>query len=178
MSTTARAPRPRTATRATRPSPRPTRPTRRQARAAGRPPRADTRSVAAAQASAVALRREERARSAAQERPALQVVTPVRRPRLRLLGALACLLLFGALLGLAVFHSVLVQGQLGLDRLDEQIQQEQETQRELRRQVAELTSPERILAEAATRGMVPPDRREYLPAVVPGQVVPPPGATE
>lgn len=150
-----------------RPSPRPT-------------PRTSANRSRDIDGAALALRPEERARPTTRRRPNLEVVTPNRAPRrvrrLRLLGALAGLLLFGSLLGLAVFHSVLVQGQLGLDRLDEQIQQEQDLQRELRREVAMLASPERIIAEAQARGMVAPDRREYLVAVVPGQVVPPPGA--
>jgi cell division protein FtsL len=82
------------------------------------------------------------------------------------------------LLGLAVFHSMLVQGQLGIDRADDQIEQEQMRQRELRKQVAALEAPERIVAEATARGMVQPENRAYVPAVVPGTVVPPPEAGE
>jgi hypothetical protein len=110
--------------------------------------------------------------------PHLEVVTPAtrRKLRLRILGGLAFTVLFGALLGLAVFHSMLVQGQLGLDRADKEIQQEQMRERELRQQAAQLGAPERILAAAAALGMVQPDTREYLPAVVPGSVVPPPEA--
>jgi hypothetical protein len=111
-------------------------------------------------------------------RPNLEVVAPDRRRtlRLRLLGGVACLLLFGALLGLAIFHSVLVQGQLELDRMGEQIDAERELQRSLKKDYAALASPERIQAEATRLGMVLPDEREYLQAVVPGQSVPPPGA--
>ena len=89
-----------------------------------------------------------------------------------------CALLFVAMLGVAVFHSMLVQGQLGLDRTDDQIEQEQMRQRELREQVAALAAPDRIQAEAIARGMVQPENRAYLPAVVPGAVVPPPEAAE
>jgi cell division protein FtsL len=93
-----------------------------------------------------------------------------------MVGGLAAVLLFAALLGLAVFHSMLVQGQLGIDRADDQIEQEQMHQRELREQVAALAAPGRIVAEATRRGMVQPQQRAYLPAVVPGAVVPPPEA--
>jgi cell division protein FtsL len=92
------------------------------------------------------------------------------------LGGLALLLVFGTLLGLAVFHSMLVQGQLGIDRADDQIEQEQMHQRELRQQVAALAAPDRIVAEATQRGMVQPEKRAYVGAVVPGGVVPPPEA--
>ena len=89
-----------------RPSPRPT-------------PRANPRSSAARRrdvdGAALALRPEERTRPTTRSRPNLEVVAPAPAPRrvrrLRLLGALAAVLLFGSLLGLAVFHSVLVQGQ-------------------------------------------------------------------
>jgi cell division protein FtsL len=130
-------------------------------------------SARARTATAAAPRREPRV-----DPPHLEVVAPGtrRKLRLRILGGLAATLLFGALLGLAVFHSMLVQGQLGLDRADKEIQQEQTRQRELRQQVAQLGAPERILAAAAALGMVQPDSREYLPAVVPGSVVPPPKA--
>jgi hypothetical protein len=112
--------------------------------------------------------------------PALEVVAPAARTRrLRVLGGVAVTLLFASLLGLAVFHSMLVQGQLGLDRTDDQIEQEQMRQRELREQVATLAAPDRIVAEATRRGMVQPENRAYLPAVVPGlAVVPPPSAEE
>jgi hypothetical protein len=115
-----------------------------------------------------------------EERPDLRVVAPERGRtlRLRILGAVAATLLFGALLGLAVFHSVLVQGQLQLDGLDDQIAEEQVRQSELRFEEARLAAPERIQAEAARLGMVPPVDREYLQAVVPGSVVPPPGSGE
>jgi len=128
-------------------------------------------------AAARALPREDRKRSD-RSRPNLEVVAVERdrKLRLRLLGGLAAVLLFGSLLGVAVFHSVLVQGQLGLDRMEQEIQTEQDLQRTLRKQVAELASPERIQAEAIARGMVMPEERAYLQAVVPGQGVPPPGA--
>jgi hypothetical protein len=96
---------------------------------------------------------------------------------LRVVGALAGTLLFGVLFGLAVFHSVLVQGQLQLDRMDRDIQAEQDQQRELRLRVGQLVAPERILQEAQARGMVQLDDREYLAAVVPGTAVPPPVTT-
>jgi hypothetical protein len=181
MSTPARAPRRRTDPPA-RPSPRP-QPRAAAARAAGpraagsRAARPDTgRGHAAVATSAVRSPQ----RVAVDERPDLHVVAPerARTLRLRILGAVAATLLFGALLGLAVFHSVLVQGQLQLDGLDDQIAEEQVRQSELRFEEARLAAPERIQAEAARLGMVPPVDREYLQAVVPGSVVPAPGSGE
>ncbi len=83
-------------------------------------------------------------------------------------------LLFGSMLGLAAFHSVLVQGQLHLDRLDTQIVQEQERETQLRLQVAQLGAPARIMVAAGDQGMVSPDDRKFLASVIPGTVVPPP----
>ncbi len=83
-------------------------------------------------------------------------------------------LVFGSMLGLAAFHSVLVQGQLHLDQLDTQITQEQERETQLRLQVAQLGAPARIIVAAQDQGMVPPDDRKFLASVVPGSVVPPP----
>ncbi len=80
--------------------------------------------------------------------------------------------------GLAAFHSVLVQGQLHLDRIDQRIAAEQQRQTELRLQVAQLGAPQRVIVAAGDLGMVTPDNRVYLAAVVPGSVVPPPPTTK
>ena len=118
--------------------------------------------------------REER-----ETRPALGLVEAQRsRRRLRIAGAATVTLVFGSMLGLAVFHSVLVQGQLQLDRLDGQITTQQERQTSLRLQVAQLGAPARIIIAAGQQGMVPPDDRKFLAAVVPGTVVPPPVTTK
>jgi hypothetical protein len=199
MSTPARAPRRRPPA----PSPRPAPPRAASPRAsssratavrpapakpnAGRPrsprPRAATATagaMAAATATATAAHAAPQARRRPGTAPAPPPLAVVARPRrvrrLRMVGGLAAVLLFAALLGLAVFHSMLVQGQLGIDRADDQIEQEQMHQRELREQVAALAAPDRIVAEATRRGMVQPQQRAYLPAVVPGAVVPPPEA--
>jgi hypothetical protein len=134
-----------------------------------------------AAAGATALAEPKARRVVRREAPPLEVVerAPRRRGRagrLRGLGGLAVAFLFPSLLGRAVLHSMLVQGQLGIDRADDQIEQEQMRQRELREQVAALAAPDRIVAEAQRRGMVLPQDRVYLPAVVPGTVVPPPEA--
>jgi cell division protein FtsL len=70
--------------------------------------------------------------------------------------------LFGALFGVAVSHALLIEGQLELDRLDQQVATEQARYERLRLEVAELESPERILNDAQELGMVPPEDVTWL----------------
>jgi cell division protein FtsL len=91
----------------------------------------------------------------------LRVVPPNRRARsaLRLsprAGVLLTILLFVALFGVAVSHALLIEGQARVDDLDQQVAAEQARYEELRREVAELEAPQRILGEATRKlGMVP-----------------------
>jgi cell division protein FtsL len=91
----------------------------------------------------------------------LRVVPPNRRarPALRLsprAGVVLTVLLFVALFGVAVSHALLIEGQAKVDDLDQQVAAEQARYEELRRDVAELESPQRILGEATGKlGMVP-----------------------
>jgi cell division protein FtsL len=91
----------------------------------------------------------------------LRVVPPSRRarPALRLTpraGVLLTILLFVALFGVAVSHALLIEGQAKVDDLDQQVAAEQARYEELRREVAELEAPQRILGEATGKlGMVP-----------------------
>ena len=76
---------------------------------------------------------------------------------------------FLAALLLAAFHSVLVDGQFEVDRLQSRLDDGREQAQVLRMEVARLESPSRILHVAQGRlGMVPPPERVYLPAVLPG----------
>ena len=76
---------------------------------------------------------------------------------------------FLAALLLAGFHSVLVDGQFEVDRLQSRLDDGREQAQVLRMEVARLESPRRILHVAQGRlGMVPPPERVYLPAVLPG----------
>lgn len=77
-------------------------------------------------------------------------------------GVSLTILLFTALFGVAVSHALLIEGQLRLDRLDQQVAEEQSRYERLRLDVAELESPERILADAQQMGMVPPDQVVWL----------------
>jgi cell division protein FtsL len=91
----------------------------------------------------------------------LRVVPPNRRarPAIRLsprTGVVLTALLFAALFGVAVSHALLIEGQAKVDDLDQQVAAEQARYEELRRDVAELESPQRILGEATGElGMVP-----------------------
>ena len=82
------------------------------------------------------------------------------------LTVLVLSLLFLTLFGLAVFHAVLVGAQGRLDALDERIEAETRRQHDLRLQVAELESPQRIVAKARDDlGMVTPDDVIWLSPV-------------
>ena len=71
-------------------------------------------------------------------------------------GVVLTVLLFVALFGVAVSHALLIEGQARVDDLDQQVAAEQARYEELRRDVAELESPQRILGEATGKlGMVP-----------------------
>ena len=96
------------------------------------------------------------------------VEKPVRSPAQR--RRLARAILLGAV-GLAVsvafalvyLHVVLAQRQFKLDRLTTQVQQEQATYQKLRLQVAELNSPQHIIATAEGQlGMIQPAGVTYL----------------
>jgi hypothetical protein len=91
----------------------------------------------------------------------LRVVTHERRAGLGLrlsprTGVLLTVLLFATLFAVAVCHALLIEGQAKVDDLDQQVAAEQARYEELRRDVAELESPQRILGEATGKlDMVP-----------------------
>lgn len=100
----------------------------------------------------------------------LRVVAPAERVRRGLTPAVAVLLtafLFATLLAVAIAHTVLVQGQVNLDRLDAELTAEQALYQELRKDVAELESPPRIVEAAQAQGMVTPDDLVYLQPAAP-----------
>ena len=103
-----------------------------------------------------------------------RAVSPsVARRRRRLLVAAAALLACAALFGLAAFQAVLVSNQAELDRLADQADEEQARFQRLRLEVAQLESPERIVAVAQERlGMVPAAGVTYLSpsGVVSGEI--------
>ena len=80
----------------------------------------------------------------------------------------ALLVVFGSLLGIVVVQTFIVQNRVQLDAVNADLNVERALNQELRLEVIELESPERILEAAVTRlGMVRPDERTYLPGVDP-----------
>ena len=116
-----------------RPRPRPTPPVKRA------PARPDLRVV-----------REEELREAERARLVRQLVAAA--------AVIAALCLFGVV----VFHVLLTQNQFRLDKLQEQSLERQAEYDRLRLQVAELESPDRIIAAAQALGMVSPPKVTYL----------------
>lgn len=103
-------------------------------------------------------------------RPHLRVVRPEERTLRRLTpagGIALTVLLFAVLAGLAGAHSLIAQGQIRLDRLDAEVRAEQARYQALRRDVATMESPERVVAAAEAQGMVIPDDLVYLQPVDP-----------
>jgi cell division protein FtsL len=95
----------------------------------------------------------------------LRVVAPSERVRRRLTPAMGVLLtglLFATLFAIATAHTLLVQGQIRLDDLDSQLTVEQARYQELRKEVAEMESPTRVVTAAQGLGMVAPDDLVYL----------------
>lgn len=95
----------------------------------------------------------------------LRVVPPAERVRRRLTpatGVLCTGLLFVTLFAIAIAHALLVQGQIRLDGFDTQLSAEQARYEALRKDVAEMESPSRVVAAAQELGMVAPDDLVYL----------------
>ncbi len=94
----------------------------------------------------------------------LEVVTPGRGPRrwMTVIGPIAVASLFAVLLAMAGLQALIVQGQTRLDQLDRELA-EASTQRDrLGLRLAELESPDRIVAEARRLGMVEAPLVVYL----------------
>jgi cell division protein FtsL len=109
--------------------------------------------------------------------PADYVSARARRKRARGLVVLTGIAIAGALFGVVAFHVVLTQNQLDLQHLRSEADTASVRQQQLRLQVAQLESPERVVDDAQKLGMVPPATVRYLspdgtPAAPP-QVQPP-----
>jgi cell division protein FtsL len=100
-------------------------------------------------------------------RPELRVVDEDarrRRSRWRRLGLLASLVAFVGVLAAVSLHVFVVQSQFELEELQGQVAEEQSSYERNRLAVAELASPDRIVAAAEALGMVEPDEVTYLTA--------------
>ena len=108
-------------------------------------------------------------RPAEKEKAPLKVVepTPAAPPASkRVTVAMAALTITGlCLFGVVAAHVKLTQGQVRLDRLEARSGDAQATYDRLRLQVAELESPERVVAAAHELGMVVPAKVTYLAPV-------------
>jgi cell division protein FtsL len=98
----------------------------------------------------------------------------VRRRRARVL-LIGCAALVGlGLLAIASLHVVLTQGQFQLEKLEEKAAAEQARYEQLRLEVAQLESPERVVAAAQQRlGMIPAPGVTYLSPSGPATDAPP-----
>jgi len=97
----------------------------------------------------------------------LRVVRPVRPGwglRLsRRAGVVLTVLAFVALFAVAASHALLIERQARVDDLDASVAEQQARYEELRLEVAQLSSPERIRSEATERlGMVPAGEVAWL----------------
>jgi hypothetical protein len=109
--------------------------------------------------------RPERRPAPAERREHLRVVRPDERTMRRLTpkaGVALTALLFATLFAVAGAHTLIAQGQIRLDGLDEQVRTEQARYQQLRKDVAEGESPERVVAAAEAQGMVAPSDLVYL----------------
>jgi cell division protein FtsL len=91
--------------------------------------------------------------------------SPAAKPQLRVaparertgsIGTVLALATLFALISAVVFHVVLAQNQMQLDRLNGQIAKEQRAYEHNRLTTSQLSSPQRIIQEAERLGMVPP----------------------
>ena len=135
------------------------------------------------QVSSVAPSRAPAARPKAPSRPGhLRVVVPSKRRRLRVSPALvvgSLLLVVAVAFGVAIAQVFLAQGQVRLDQMEAELISEQSRYQTLRKDVAELESPSRIVAAAEKQGMVVPEDVVYLqPSNPDAEVAPLSGGVE
>jgi cell division protein FtsL len=97
-------------------------------------------------------------------RPSLRVVDERnRQPRYAMWTVIGVGGVFALFFALVLFHTVLLNNQRRLDQLDTQVRDEQASYQQLRLQVAQLQSPERILEVATAKlGLVPSNGTTYL----------------
>jgi cell division protein FtsL len=111
-----------------------------------------------------------RAPAPVRARAATPTASAASRARARA-GVAAALTVVFVLVSAVLFHVVLAQGQLRLDRLDARISAERLRYEQLRLQVSTLSSPQRIIEQAESLGLVLPDTPPvYLE--VPGAAAP------
>jgi cell division protein FtsL len=95
-------------------------------------------------------------------RPDLRIVPRFRRRRAGFLVALVCLAVFGIMFGLVAFQAKIAADQQRLDHVEQQMSDAQATYERLRLAVAQLESPQTVIAAAEAKGMVVPDKVTYV----------------
>jgi hypothetical protein len=93
-------------------------------------------------------------------RPDLRVVPP-RRPT-GIIVVASLVLVFGVLLATAGLNTMLVSGQRDLDRIESDIRDGERRNQALALEVAEMESPDRIVAAAEAQGMIEPEEVIWL----------------
>jgi cell division protein FtsL len=103
------------------------------------------------------------------ERPPLRLVPPPsparRRRRVGLVGTAVLMVVLVGIFALAAVHTMVVQAQFELDRIDQQVAERRGELDALRLEVARLESPQNIAEVAAELGMVAPPDRVWLEPV-------------
>jgi hypothetical protein len=95
------------------------------------------------------------------ERPHLEIVAPHRRRAMSLV-VVGALLLFAMLIGAVAFQTQIARNQLALDKTERAVTLARDRYDVLRRQRAELRSPNRLSVEATRLGMVPAQNGEFM----------------
>lgn len=102
-------------------------------------------------------------------RPPLRLVEPIaparQGVRVGVIGTLLVGVCITGIFALAAMHSLVVQAQFDLDRIDQQVADRRGELDALRLDVARLESPGAIAAAAAQLGLVNPTERLYLEPV-------------
>ncbi|MCU1501994.1 MAG: hypothetical protein JWM12_1348 [Ilumatobacteraceae bacterium] len=93
--------------------------------------------------------------------PPLKVVVPLRRRTARLV-AIGFAVVFVLMIGAAAFQTQLAQRQVKLDKVDRAIRDATDDYNRLRRERAELQSPERLVTEATKLGMQPAESTAFV----------------
>ena len=100
-------------------------------------------------------------RSTTLERPHLEIVVPHRRRAMSLV-VISGLLLFTMLIGAVAFQTQIARNQLALDKTERAVTAARDRYDVLRRQRAELRSPNRLSVEATRLDMVPAANGEFM----------------
>jgi cell division protein FtsL len=87
--------------------------------------------------------------------------------------ALAAGLTVVAVLAAVIFHALLAQSQITIDRLEQRTAEAERAYQDARLERARLAAPQRVIERAQALGLVPPDRP---PTAVPVTGELPPGA--